>query len=475
MKDASCTGGNVLEVVVRNKLCVGCGMCAGLLPTVLRMRTDKYGAYVPELIEEAVEHWGQLSLRVCPFAESDVNEDTIAKQLFGHREGIKHRSESGYYLQCFAGHVTDNEARLASTSGGIATWLAGKILSGGEVAAVACVGPSDNGETLFEYQLIRNSTDVSKCRKAQYYPVQVSEIMEKIRELDGGVLFVGLPCFIKALRLAARADTLLKDRIRYTIGLFCGHLKTKHYCAYLARNCCVDEKKIKTVDFRKKIPGKPASKYAFEVFLRNDGGEKRREIMMEDVWASSWSNNLFMLDACECCDDIMAETADISVGDAWLPEYKDDYRGTNLVVCRNKDVLRALKGGVDKGELSLKEISVEKVIQSQVGCIRQRREGLQYRLYLSSKKGQWRPHKRVRADRKAGSFLFRLHQLVRIKIRTVSKEAFLKQQSVRGLDMFISSLRTLIVINELLGYLRHGPKYVKRRIADLFKRKAGRT
>lgn len=469
MKYNTYTGENVLERVVSNNLCVGCGMCTGVLPEVLRMHTDKYGAYLPVLIKETDEDWGRLSLRVCPFADNEDNEDTIAARLFGQQEGVKRCSETGYYLQCFTGHVTDEDARLASTSGGIISWLAGEMLSSGKIDAVACVGQCDDGENLFEFQLVRDKAELDSCRKSRYYPVEVSDVIKRIKQSDEKVLFIGLPCFVKAVRLATMVDPVLADRIVYTIGLFCGHLKTKHYVACLARCCGINEKDIKTVDFRKKVPGRLASEYAFEVLIRNDGKEEHRQIMMGDIWASSWSNNLFMLDACEYCDDVMAETADIAVGDAWLPECVKDYRGTSIIVCRHKDILSLLKDGGDNGALSLKESSIEKVIQSQAGCIRQRRVGLQYRLYLSAKKGDWRPSKRVTANRKAVPVLFRLVQLLRIKTKSLSREAFLKQQPIDGLDIFISSLWRWILIHKVLNFIRHIPGIVRRKIVNLLK------
>lgn len=444
-------------------------VCAGILPKVLRMRTDKYGAYLPELIEGVSEDWKELDLKVCPFADNQDNEDTISEMLFSNQEGIKHRSETGYYLQCSIGYVNDHEARLASTSGGIIAWLAGEMLSSGKVDAVAFVGQSDGVDNLFEYQIATDIAELCKCRKSRYYAVETSKIIGEIKKLNGRVLFIGLPCFVKALRLAMKVDHILKERIVYTIGLFCGHLKTKHYAAYLSRCCGVHERDIKTLDFRKKIPGWPANKYAFEVFAQKNSKEEHKQIMMQDVWASSWSNNLFMLDACEYCDDIMAETADVSVGDAWLPECVNDYRGTSIVITRRKDTLDMLKTGYEKGELLLKETSVEKVIQSQAGAIRQRREGLQYRLYLSAKEGQWRPRKRVLADRKAISVCNRLLQLLRIKTKSLSREAFLKQQPIEGLDIFIGSLRPLIVVHRMLNIIRHVPWIIKKKIADLLK------
>jgi len=35
---------------------------------------------------------------------------------------------------------------------------------------------------------------------------------------------------------------------------------------------------------------------------------------------------------------VFAETADVVLGDAWLPEYVQDSDGTNVVVTRNQDI-----------------------------------------------------------------------------------------------------------------------------------------
>ena len=47
---------------------------------------------------------------------------------------------------------------------------------------------------------------------------------------------------------------------------------------------------------------------------------------------------MFQVNACNYCDDIFAETADVAFGDGWLPEYKMDWQGTNVVVSRHPDI-----------------------------------------------------------------------------------------------------------------------------------------
>ncbi|MFH1718660.1 MAG: Coenzyme F420 hydrogenase/dehydrogenase, beta subunit C-terminal domain, partial [Planctomycetota bacterium] len=408
--------------------------------------------------------WGQLSRKVCPFADTVDNEDSIAMKDYAFIDGIHHRSETGYYLQCFAGHVNDEPSRLASSSGGLITWLAQQFLSAGKVDAVACVSKTNDPKNLFQYKLVRELDDLRVCKKSRYYPVEVSTVIQDIKHFDGRVLFIGLPCFIKSLKLAVKVDPVLNERVAYTIGLFCGHLKSKHYLSYLARSCGVNEKDVVSADFRRKVQGMPAHQYAFEVCGETQGRRWSRNIMMHDVFAGSWGLNLFMLDACDFCDDVLAETADVAVGDAWLPEFTGDYRGENLLVCRHPEFMEVLQNGRENNRIALLPIPAAKVIQSQAGGLRQRREGLSFRLFLSARRGLWRPRKRVEPDGRAGGICFRLLQRLRAKTKSISKEAFLEQQSESGLRRFKRRLRFWILSIQLINVVRHGPGAIGRRI-----------
>jgi coenzyme F420 hydrogenase subunit beta len=169
-------------------------------------------------------------------------------------------------------------------------------------------------------------------------------------------------------------------------------------------------------------------------------------------------------------DDVIAETADVVVGDAWLSEYVRDYRGTSVVLCRTQQMLDLLQEGVRAGQLSLEDIPVEPIIRSQAGALRQRREGLQYRLALCAKRHQWRPQKRVPPDPRAGTMLFRWLQRLRIKLKTLSKEAFLAQEGREGLDLFKRRLRPWVKASHLINMLRHSPTVLKRKLARLIRR-----
>src|SRR5690606_7180320 len=93
-----------------------------------------------------------------------------------------------------------------------------------------------------------------------------------------------------------------------------------------------------------------------------------------------WGSGYFQNPACNFCDDVVAETADISFGDAWVEPYSSDGRGTNVVIVRTAHLNELLKGAVHEGRLDLHEVDARFVEETQAAGFRQRREGLSYRL-----------------------------------------------------------------------------------------------
>jgi hypothetical protein len=115
-----------------------------------------------------------------------------------------------------------------------------------------------------------------------------------------------------------------------------------------------------------------------------------------------WGMGFFQYSACNYCDDVMAETADVSFGDAWVPPYSSDGRGTNVVVVRAPELDEIFRQGAAEGRLGLSEVDGDFLAKTQAAGLRQRREGLAYRLYR--RRGRPTPGKRVLPDGKAGDW-----------------------------------------------------------------------
>ena len=220
----------------------------------------------------------------------------------------------------------------------------------------------------------------------------MSEVLSYVREHDGKYLFIGIPCFVKAIRLLRRQDEVLNKRIRYCIGLVCGHLKSDFFAKSEAWESGVPLDDIARVDFRHKTPGSPASDYAVEV--RRTSGKGPVIKRTAELSTTNWGLGYFKYNACDYCDDVLAETADVTFGDAWIPKYVNDGEGCNVIVVRNQDVQDLFDRHRD--ELVLHDSDSAEVYQSQAGGFRHRRQGLAYRLYVHKQRGEWTPTKRVK-------------------------------------------------------------------------------
>ncbi len=252
---------------------------------------------------------------------------------------------------------------------------------------------------------------------------------------------MGLPCFVKAIRLLAKTDSALRDRIAYTVALFCGHLKSKHFADFMAWQTGISPGELQSINFRTKLPSKPASNYGITVASDTQTSCRAND----EYYASSWGYGFFKYKACDYCDDVVGETADISVGDAWLKEYVNDSGGTNVVVVRRPELVSLIDQAIKRRELALEVIPPNMVVQSQEAGLRHRREGLAFRLLECDERSNWRPRKRVNAS--AASLSSRQQRIILLRERLASEShiAFQKAREANSFEVFRSHMKPFLL------------------------------
>lgn len=390
------TDRNVIEIVVDRNLCVGCGTCAGVCPAkCLRIEFNRFGGYVPTEIEGCT-HCG-VCLRVCPFVDDNKNEDEIGREVFGGVSGIGHSSECGYHLGGFAGCSAVDDHRARGASGGLATWMLETLLTRGIVDKVIAVRPNPDPGKLFEYAVTGGVEELRGCAGSAYYPVEMSGVLRHVIENEGRYAVIGLPCFIRALRLAAAANSKLRERLVFHAGLVCEMLHSRSFVEYMISVAGGDPKSVRAVSFRAKDPNLSARDAVFTYRANPESAEPDGSMLLGRVCGqvgggAKW---LFRLNSCNYCDDIFAECADAVFMDAWLPEYESDPRGTSLVLARSPLAAELIRSGVQNKESAVGEIPIEKLISSQRPVLGMKREDLALRLYLARTDGLEIPRKRV--------------------------------------------------------------------------------
>lgn len=437
-----------LRAIVAGGLCVGCGACTAAVPQ-LTMEWDRYGQFKPRLEGGA----GDMDLTgICPFAPGSADEDDIARDRFP--AAPHHDPRIGRHARCYVGHAAQGGWRAAGSSGGLVSWVAAELLARGLVDAVAHVREvaGGRGETrrLFDYVISDSPAAVGAGAKSRYYPVELSAVLAQIRARPGRYALVGVPCFIKAVQLLRRRDAALRARIPITLGLFCGHMKSARLAESFARQLGTRIDAVEQVDFRIKDAARPASWYRARLTLRS--GERRER----DWWHlvdGDWGAGFFQNSACDFCDDVVSETADIAFGDAWVEPYASDGRGTNVVVVRAPALAALIEGGIADGRLALRPVDAGFVAETQAAGFRQRREGLAYRLAL--RRRGLMPRKRV-APRTDLPLRRRLIYRLRQHIARRSHHVFLLARTLDRPGLFLLWAKAAGAIYGGLAYSR-GP------------------
>jgi coenzyme F420-reducing hydrogenase beta subunit len=430
---------NGIRQVVQGNYCIGCGACAAIAPRLIELHRTGNGLYQPvSRVQQSLPD-DDVS-RVCPFTSGSKNEDTLGRQLFGNAP--QHSPFLGHYRDIWAGHVTEDGYRDSGSSGGMGSWLLAEALREGLVDYVIHVreGGAAN-EAIFGYAIAEDVATVRTGAKSRYYPIELSQVVQHVRDVPGRYAFVGIPCFLKALRNICALDEIVNARVVLFVGLFCGHMKTGDFASSLAWQLGIPPGDLASVDFRRKLTNRPAKDYGFSA--RSKTGEEI-EAPMAKLFGREWGLGLFKPHACEFCDDVVGELADVSVGDAWLPEFVGDPKGTNVLIVRTEAVAQLIANARRDGRLALKPLSAQDAYKSQLGGFHHRRDGLAYRLWLKDRKKIWRPPKRVMPRRSHLGLIHRNIYRLRSYLSERSHIAFATAKRQGSFDVFVKEMNPII-------------------------------
>ena len=152
----------------------------------------------------------------------------------------------------------------------------------------------------------------------------------------------------------------LKERIVLHIGLFCGEMTSFLGTEFFLKRLGINIREV--ADIRYRGEGWPG---ICRILLR--GGKELKLPFFGGFW--TWGVFFFLPLRCSFCTDVTSELADISCGDAWLPEIKKtDRLGTSIIIARSEFGKQVLTDASRKGYIRLKRIDPRKVVEAQFGA-----------------------------------------------------------------------------------------------------------
>ncbi len=428
----------LLKRVVNPRLAVNSGVYPVVDPN-LTISLNHRGEYESPELDASYAGPAESILRVSAFGGEAPNEAEIAKVLYGHAANAEEDLVAGWTVGAFAGFVNDPDDRARSSSGGLATWVLRELLRVGEIDGVIHMKATPDSDALFNYAVSRSDEAILDGAKTRYYPGEMSAALQEVAAIPGRYAVVGIPSFIYEVRLLQTLDPIFKERIAFTLGLICGHQKTANYAEYLAWRAGIEPGSLADIDFRKKASGRRANDYSTEFFVESGGRVHATEVRSSDLHGTDWGLGYFKSNFSDFTEDALNETADIVFGDAWLPAYTADSRGTNVVLVRDQRLLEILRRGEEAGSITLEEISVDEVVKSQGALIRQAVTELPYRMAWLSKRKAYTPQLR-RSALEPLSWARRQIQQARLASSRMSHVAYLRARTEGQLRAFDSAM-----------------------------------
>lgn len=364
-----------IQWVFESGLCVQCGTCAAVCSrSAIQMKWDSRQGYELTVEPERCNACGLCEL-VCPGAAVDFVQ-LGEKFLDGDRDDPR----LGRFLTCHVGHASDEEIRWDAASGGIVTALLVAGLRKGlfDGALVTQMNPESPLEPM--PILATTEGEIKAAAGSKYCPVAANVRLREILDADGRFAVVGLPCHIHGLRMAQARIPKLRTKVVVCISLFCGLNMSP-----LGTRVALDRRQVpvdQVTELRYRGEGWPG---ALQVQLRD------AQTYREDLYSYfDRSFSAYEMYRCTLCSDAFGELADISCGDAWLPEYMaNDEQGTSVVIVRDtrgEALLTSLSQAVE-----LAPLEAERAAASQKSALTSKKDRLRAKASLARVAGRETP------------------------------------------------------------------------------------
>lgn len=300
--------------------CCGCSACVQICPRqCIIMQEDHEGFLYPLIKTNLCINCG-LCEKVCPV----INQGKSRKPL-----------------EVYAALNPNNKIRMQSSSGGIFSILAEKIINDGGVV----FGARWNSQWEVVHDFTESIEGLSAFRSSKYLQSKIGNNYKQVEFfLKQGrvVLFSGTPCQIAGLKkfLRREYDNLL------SIEVFCHSVPSpmvwQIYLNELLQRINWKKEDIITINFRDKR--KSWEKYHF--VMQNKNSQIYDEIASKNPFMCGFLKDFYTRPSCHACPaKALKSGSDITIGDYWgiqnvMPDYDDD-KGVSAVLLNSEKGVQA--------------------------------------------------------------------------------------------------------------------------------------
>jgi coenzyme F420 hydrogenase subunit beta len=333
-----------ISVILKNRICCGCGACSVICPT--SCISIHYGQRYnfPRVDWDRCKECGRC-LKVCP----------SAFLLEGTAPGLLDEPAKGS-LGCFLIHSNDNEIRLDGSSGGFITGMLLHLMNRGLTDGAIVVKTEGKNPLVAESFIATDRPSVLSAQASKYAPVSSCTALAEVLKRPGCYVFVGTPCMVEGLNRLQRLLPELKRRIVLSIGLVCAGMASRLATrSYIEEDGGVKIEGVRRICYRGNgWPGR------FRVFGENG------KLLMDRPLIGGSLHRVVGRDhylRCENCLDHWARSADIIVSDPWTEDMiRHETKGRSAIMVRTERGKAAVNSAIVSGEMTADPISVEDML-----------------------------------------------------------------------------------------------------------------
>jgi len=362
-----------LSYFLLSDLCTSCGVCAGICPTDCISMVETVDGFHALINQSQCLTKCDICFNICPplnrwYTETQVNE----------YNKIRYGPICGPYINLYTGWSNDPAIRRRGASGGLATHIVKFLFKNEEIDSAILVRGKKDAPLYLESYLALDVNDIYQGAKSKYQLVPFDKSLQEARiKKVKRLAIVGLPCHIQAVHRIQKYGGFLKNRVAIKIAIFCGHNVTKGFLRFFIEKEGLHEKDIINVTYRQ------GNWYNFDMVTFKTKDKIIRLPFRTSYLNAVWKGYLFSQKACAFCPDLVGESADISLGDAWLPKFSGNKEGLSLCLTKSKKGQKTIDKLIKDGELILFRRPIEDLFIAQSAQFLFKKEKRGYREKIS--------------------------------------------------------------------------------------------
>lgn len=329
---------NSLNDIVKNGLCIGCGICQSIAgKNTLKMKMSDKGNLEPMELNPIDQNTLEQIKKVCPGVIAEGPSDNK------ENEGSSKDIIWGNYYEMYYSWSTDPKIRFQSSTGGLLNGLSLFLLEENKVDFIMhTAGDKDNPmRNVVKYSY--NKEDLTNCEsRSRYGPSYPLSEFHLALDKKQTFAFVGKPCDAGAIRLLAKTDERVNQYCKYIFTLVCGGFQELTKSQEFIDSFNVKEEELEA--FRYRGFGNPGRMYI----------KTKDQREFDKDYKSFWGDesNWKVPFRCKICPDAIGESSDIAALDTWRggsPKGEDE--GINAAMIRTKKGMEVFKEAVESGYL----------------------------------------------------------------------------------------------------------------------------